>query len=69
MLVGGYDGVTPSADVWETTDGVTFTVLARLPQPVRYPAVAAVGFILLATAAFRICPAYMLFGVRTCRTQ
>jgi hypothetical protein len=32
-------------------------------------AVAAVGFILLATAAFRICPAYMLFDIRTCRTQ
>jgi Inner membrane protein YgaP-like, transmembrane domain len=31
-------------------------------------AVAAVGFVLLATAAFRICPAYMLFGIRTCRT-
>ena len=31
-------------------------------------AVAAMGFILLATAAFRICPAYMLFGIRTCRT-
>lgn len=43
VLVGGYDGVTPSADIWETKDGVSFTVLARLPQPVRYPAVAAVG--------------------------
>ena len=32
-------------------------------------AVAAVGFVLLATAAFRTCPAYMLFGIRTCRTQ
>ena len=31
-------------------------------------AVAAVGFVLLATGAFRICPAYMLFGIRTCRT-
>lgn len=29
-------------------------------------AVAAVGAVLLGTAIFRICPAYMLFGVRTC---
>lgn len=28
--------------------------------------VAAVGAVLLATAALRICPAYMLFGIRTC---
>jgi hypothetical protein len=43
VLVGGYDGVNPSPDIWQTTDGVTFTVLARLPQPVRYPAVAVIG--------------------------
>jgi N-acetylneuraminic acid mutarotase len=29
--------------VWATRDGRTFTTVARLPQPVRYPAVAAVG--------------------------
>ena len=29
-------------------------------------AVAAVGAVLLGTALFRICPAYMLFGIRTC---
>lgn len=29
-------------------------------------AVAAVGAVLLGTAAFRFCPAYMLFGIRTC---
>jgi hypothetical protein len=29
-------------------------------------AVAAAGGVLLATALFRICPAYMLFGIRTC---
>ncbi|MGK7864088.1 YgaP family membrane protein [Falsiroseomonas sp. E2-1-a4] len=28
--------------------------------------VVAVGVVLVATAAFRICPAYMLFGIRTC---
>jgi Protein of unknown function (DUF2892) len=29
-------------------------------------AVAAAGVVLLATAIVRICPAYMLFGIRTC---
>ena len=29
-------------------------------------ALAAVGIVLIATAAFRICPAYLLFGIRTC---
>lgn len=29
-------------------------------------AVVAVGAVLFATAVFRICPAYMLFGIRTC---
>jgi len=28
-------------------------------------AVAAVGLVLVATAAFRFCPAYTLFGIRT----
>ncbi len=43
MLVGGYDGTNWLPDVLTTTDGRSFTVAARLPQPVRYPAVAAVG--------------------------
>ncbi|UPY35618.1 DUF2892 domain-containing protein [Sediminicoccus sp. KRV36] len=29
-------------------------------------AVAGVGAVLLGTAVFRICPAYLLFGIRTC---
>lgn len=29
-------------------------------------ALAAVGLVLLATAAFRVCPAYSLLGIRTC---
>jgi hypothetical protein len=29
-------------------------------------AVVAVGVVLLGTAVFRFCPAYMLFGIRTC---
>jgi hypothetical protein len=43
VLVGGYDGTNFLPDVLTTTDGRTFNVVARLPQPVRYPAVAAVG--------------------------
>ncbi len=30
-------------------------------------AVAVVGLVLIGTAVFRLCPAYLLFGVRTCR--
>lgn len=30
-------------------------------------AVAAVGLVMLATAAFRFCPAYTLLGIRTCQ--
>lgn len=43
ILVGGFDGVGPQGDVWVTRDGRSFRVVARLPQPVRYPAVAALG--------------------------
>ena len=31
-------------------------------------AVVAVGAVLFGTATFRVCPAYMLFGIRTCGT-
>ena len=40
-VVGGYDGSKPDASVLATTDGKTFTTVAALPVPVRYPAVAA----------------------------
>ena len=40
-MVGGYDGTRPDASVLATRDGRTFTVVASLPVPVRYPAVAA----------------------------
>jgi Kelch motif len=40
-VVGGYDGSRPDASVLATTDGRTFTTVAALPVPVRYPAVAA----------------------------
>ena len=43
ILVGGFDGVGPQSAVWATRDGRQFTVVAHLPQPVRYPAVAALG--------------------------
>ena len=39
-LAGGYDGMNLSPDVVVTRDGTHFAVLARLPVPVRYPAMA-----------------------------
>jgi outer membrane protein assembly factor BamB len=42
-LVGGYTGARPDAPVLATTDGRSFTAVASLPVPVRYPAVAALG--------------------------
>ena len=43
ILVGGFDGAGPQSAVWATADGRSFRVVARLPQAVRYPAVAAAG--------------------------
>jgi serine/threonine-protein kinase PknK len=43
ILVGGFDGTGPQSSVWATRDGRHFTVIAHLRQPVRYPAVAALG--------------------------
>jgi N-acetylneuraminic acid mutarotase len=43
VLAGGFDGYGPQADVWTTRNGKTFRVVARLPQPVRYPAVGVHG--------------------------
>jgi N-acetylneuraminic acid mutarotase len=40
-VVGGFDGNSPSLDVLTTVDGVTYTTLGRLAEPVRYAAVAA----------------------------
>ncbi len=42
-IVGGYDGTNPDPEVLATSDGRTFTPVASLPVPVRYPAVAAHG--------------------------
>ena len=42
-LVGGYDGANWSPSVLATSDGSKFDVIAQLPTPVRYPAVAVVG--------------------------
>jgi hypothetical protein len=42
-IVGGYDGTAPDAAVLATTNGRTFSTVARLKVPVRYPAVAAHG--------------------------
>ncbi|HMD46843.1 MAG TPA: PQQ-binding-like beta-propeller repeat protein [Acidimicrobiales bacterium] len=43
FIVGGYDGTNPDRSVLATTNGRTFTTVASLPVPVRYPAVAALG--------------------------
>jgi hypothetical protein len=42
-VVGGYDGAHPDAAVLATANGRTFTTVAALRVPVRYPAVAALG--------------------------
>jgi hypothetical protein len=42
-VVGGYTGSAPDASVLATSDGVDFRVVATLPVPVRYPAVAALA--------------------------
>jgi hypothetical protein len=42
-IVGGFDGTNPDPAVLATTDGRTFTTVADLAVPVRYPAVAAAG--------------------------
>jgi hypothetical protein len=38
VLLGGFDGTKALADVLVSTDGVHFTVLTKLPVPVRYAA-------------------------------
>ncbi len=40
-VVGGYDGPALDAEVLATSDGLSFSAVAALPVPVRYPAVAA----------------------------
>jgi len=40
-VVGGYDGTNADPEVLATKDGATFSVVADLKVPVRYPAVAA----------------------------
>ena len=42
-LIGGYDGVSYAGSVIATRDGRHFSTLTRLPVPVRYPGVAAIG--------------------------
>ena len=42
-IVGGYDGVRPLDTIVAWRPGAPARVVARLPQPVRYAAVAAVG--------------------------
>lgn len=42
-LVGGYDARVPRREIYRTNDGTHFTLVARLPVGLRYPAVAALG--------------------------
>jgi hypothetical protein len=42
-IVGGFNGTQPTSAVLATTDGRTFSTVASLTVPVRYPAVAAAG--------------------------
>ena len=42
-IVGGYDGTNPTPQVLASTDGTSFSSVADLAVPVRYPTVAAVG--------------------------
>ena len=42
-LVGGYDGHVPRREIYRTTDGRHFRLVAMLPIGLRYPAVAALG--------------------------
>ena len=42
-----------------------FTGYVARPEAWKF-ALAAVGLVLIATAAFRLCPACLLFGIRTC---
>jgi hypothetical protein len=42
-VLGGYDGQQPSAAVYRTADGRSFSTVGRLPTAVRYTAIAALG--------------------------
>jgi hypothetical protein len=42
-LVGGYDAHVPRREIYRTTDGTHFTLVANLPVGLRYPAVANIG--------------------------
>ena len=43
VVVGGFDGTSPSLAVLTTADGANYSTLARLPQPVRYAAAVSVA--------------------------
>jgi N-acetylneuraminic acid mutarotase len=42
-VLGGFDGSKSATAVLQTDDGVNFTVIAQLPDAVRYPAMTVVG--------------------------
>jgi N-acetylneuraminic acid mutarotase len=63
-LVGGYDGTIARAEIYATTDGINFRVVARLPQGLRYPAVAAAdGRIVIAGGATASGPTNGVYGL------
>ncbi len=43
VVLGGFDGTHWLASVLQTTDGTTFTTIAQLTTPVRYPAATVAG--------------------------
>lgn len=46
-LIGGFDGNRARPEIYRTSNGTTFRQVARLPTGVRYPAVAALGRLLV----------------------
>ncbi len=71
-VVGGYNGNAPSAAILVSSDGRSFSSVARLPVPVRYPAVAASGATIYAfggeTGAGRPTDAIQAVDTRTGRS-
>jgi hypothetical protein len=49
--------------------GLIYYAMSNLPGADDYMVPAGiVGFVLILTAIFRFCPAYRIFGIKTCKT-
>lgn len=46
---------------------VAFALMAQIANPIFYWGALIVGAVMLVTAATGFCPAYRLFGLKTCR--